>query len=66
VAGLSAVLLVNYVEVLAVDSLSLAGFACLLRVPEVGVAGLRLPPPAHLPHTLKQMNLSAPDTNLYL
>ncbi len=59
-------LLVNYVEVLAVDSLSLAGFACLLRVPQVGVAGLRLPPPDHLPHTLKQMNLSTPDTNLYL
>lgn len=65
VRGLAAVLLVNYVDVLAVDSLALAGFQALLKVPEVGGAGLSLPA-HHLPHKLKQINLLAPDSNLYL
>jgi len=64
IAGLSALLVVNYVDVMTVDSLSLAGFQGLTRVCQVGGAGLRLP--AHLPHSVKQLNLSAPVTNLYL
>jgi hypothetical protein len=61
---LAAVLLVNYVDVLGVDSLSLSGFQSLLQVAEVVGAGLQLP--AHLPHKLRQLNLPATDSNLYL
>ena len=57
-------LLVNYVDVLDVDSLSLSGFESVLRVAGVGGAGLQLP--AHLPHKLRQLNLPQTDSNLYL
>jgi hypothetical protein len=58
------VLLVNFVDVLRVDSLSLSGFHSILQVPEVVGAGLQLP--AHLPVKLRQLNMPATDNNLYL
>ena len=69
--GLAAMLLVNYVEVMSIDSLSLAGFQPLVGVGgAVSGAGLRLPAPHLLPHTLKRLNNRTAavhgSSNLYL
>jgi hypothetical protein len=61
---LQAVLVVNYVEMMAVDSLSLEGFQAVLQVAQLGRARLQLPD--NLPQRLKQLNLVPKDNNLYL
>ena len=62
--GLPAAVVVNYVPVLAPDSLSLAGFKTIHQLSSVKQAGLTKP--ANLSDTLKSLKLFDNPSNLYI